>query len=148
MENTPAQVIVAYLIENGYFATPTNNATWPLYTGHMPEENKNLACAYDTQGFLDGTILRTGEVIEHYGFQIIIRSKDYDTGWIKGNEIALHLDGIKDQSVSIDSDDYVIENVMRTSAVIFIGADEKRRFEFSLNFRTDTKSKRKEYYNE
>jgi len=136
---TPAKVIKEYLITNNYFDAPALAAVWPLYTGHLPDENKDSACLYDSPGLLDGTVLSTGETIEHFGIQLHIRSKEYDDGWLKANEVVVFLETVFSQEVEIDSVSYRIENVYRTSSVNYIGTDEKRRFEFSVNFRTDVK---------
>jgi len=117
---------------------PSNDDTWPLYISSMPDGDAvetNCGAIYDTAGVLDGKI-SDGEVIQHPGIQISIRSDNYETGYAKIEAIALALDDTFLDTITIGGDTYSLRNISRTTPVIPLGSERgyKRRFVFVVNF--------------
>jgi len=132
-------ILAAYIIETLSLMTdPSDGDDWPLYISSMPDgDNVKTDCGaiYDTAGVLDGK-LSSGEVVQHPGIQLCIRSDDYETGYAKIEAIALALDDICWNTITISGDTYLLQNISRVSAVVPLGSERgyKRRFLFTVNF--------------
>lgn len=139
--NSPSSVAAEYITSVLQLLTePNTKEAWPLYIGHMPD-NKNVrddaGSIKDSPGTLDGKDMRSGEVYQHFGLQIRIRSTDYEEGWIKVANVAAGLDGIQSgTSIIVNGTTYSFWNFSRTSTVIDLGREEtgKRRERFAVNF--------------
>ncbi len=140
LQASPASIIAAYLIENeiGAMTDPSDRSNWPLYISHLPDgENvkTNAGAIYDTTGIQDLRSM-TGEGYQHPGIQIRIRSRNYETGYAKIENIANALDVVAWGIITIDSLEYRIQNVSRTSPIVSLGVETGtvRRFHFTINF--------------
>jgi hypothetical protein len=132
---TPAMVLFYYLTDDlALMSQPDSSGLWPLYVGYIPDIINDAGVVYDTEGLLDGRIMRTGLVIKHQGIDIGIRAKDYDDGFAKIIEIADALDGTRNVTVTIGDKDYLIRNMSRKSDIIYEGVDEKRRFGLTIQY--------------
>ena len=137
---TPAAIMTTYIIETLDLLTwPTDSLDWPCYISHQPDGNNvNNICGavFDTTGVRDARLLRTGLVIEHPGIQILLRTTDYETGYSKAQRLALALDAIANQLITIDATIFKIINCSRTAPVASLGKEPgtKRRDFFSLNY--------------
>ncbi len=131
-----ANIIQTYIIGQGLMSTPSDGDVWPLYVSHLPDIDIDCGAIYDTAGVLDAK-LSNGEVVEHLGIQISIRSDDYEMGYIKIEAITLALDVIHNVDVALDSATYYrIQNASRSSPIVPLGTEKgtKRRFLFTVNF--------------
>jgi hypothetical protein len=132
--SSPAEIIRTVLILKGV----SNIGSFPCFVAYMPDEPDNLMVVYDTTGELDGRIMVTGEVVEHPGIQIMVRAKDYPTGYDKCLQICKAFEEVKNLPVAISSmETYVVSSITRRSGIISLGIDEndrKRRHYFSINF--------------
>ncbi len=132
-------ILRAYIISTLSLMTlPSDRGSWPLYVANMPDGNDietNCGCVYDTPGVLDGK-LSSGEVIQHPGIQLRIRSNDYETGYAKTEAIALALDDVSWDTITVSGTTYLLQSVSRTSPVVPLGSERgtKRRFLFTANF--------------
>jgi len=137
----PALIIARYLTGNFSSITiPTNLQDWPLYVGYMPDDTRrNAGAVYDTVGLLDGRIMRTGEVIEHPGIQIKVRSLGYETGYQKAREVVVYLDALINELVTIQQKNFMIKNASRSSMIASLGLDEKNNHNFTVNYTTTIK---------
>jgi hypothetical protein len=139
LEISPSSIIAAYLIDEiSKMTWPTDKSSWPLYISHMPDGDEvetDCGAIYDTSGILDGRLM-SGLVPQHPGIQIKIRSRDYEEGYAKIEDVASALDAISYYSITIAAGEYEIQNVSRTTAVVFIGLEPgtKRRYLFTVNF--------------
>lgn len=140
LQKSPASIIAAYIIEelNVDMTDPSDKADWPLYISHMPDgSNVKTDCGaiYDTTGTQEERSM-TGEWSEHPGIQIRIRSRDYEEGYVKIEDIASALDAIAWVDFEIDDLEYRIFNVSRTSPIASLGVEPgtRRRFGFTINF--------------
>lgn len=136
LKDAPAAVFRGLLVTRGLYKLPstTGGVLLSANVGSMPDDGTQCICVYDTSGYIDGRLLRTGETVEHLGVQIRTRSSDYPTGWGMANGLALVMDGIFKATVIVGGNSYVIESASRTSAILHIGQEEKNRMElFTLN---------------
>jgi len=139
LEVSPAVLLKEYITVITLLQTPSGSAVWPCYIGSMPDGvhiEDDCACVYDTSGMMDGRLQDNGLVIQHYGVQLKIRSKDYQDGWAKIDLIAGSLDAVSNYDISVSGDDYRIHNVSRTTPIVPLGTEEgmKRRWLFTANF--------------
>jgi len=123
-------VSVCRIIETG--------KNWPLYVSSMPDGDgvkTNCGAVYDTAGILDGK-LSSGEVVQHPGIQLRIRSSDYEVGYAKIEELALALDNVNQDTIVVKGNTYLLQNISRTTSVVPLGSERgyKRRFVFTVNF--------------
>jgi len=136
MGTSPAVLIASLLVQVGnLMSLPSSKEEWPMYVAHLPDLKANSGVIYDTAGLLDGRLMKTGEVIEHYGLEIHIRSNKYDTGFSKINELANALDLVHNITVDVDSDlGFQIVSVNKMTPATYAGLDEERRFNFTTNY--------------
>ena len=89
----------------------------------------------DSEGFMDGRLM-TGEVIDHPGIQIRVRSRNYQTGFQKISKVAKNLSELSNFPVVMPSGlSYTIHNVSRVSSILPMGIEPGTRlFLFSVNF--------------
>jgi hypothetical protein len=134
--SSPAEIISIVLFLKGV----SDLRFFPCFVAYMPDDPDNLMVVYDTTGELDGRIMSTGEVVEHPGIQIMVRAKDYPTGYEKCLQICKAFEEVKNLPVAISSmETYVVSSITRRSGIISLGIDEndrKRRHYFSINFIT------------
>jgi hypothetical protein len=138
---SPAYILATYITDNAIasMTDPEDADTWPLYVSYMPDSpgsKNNAAAFYDTSGDKDGRLIRDGEVIQHYGIQLMVRSVTHVVGWAKTEEIASALDVLSNVTVTVGVYEYQFYNFTRTSPVISLGVEEgtKNRRLFTMNF--------------
>ena len=140
MAKAPATVLAAFIINSlGKMTTPTNGEGWPLYSPHMPDGDNvetNCGVVYDTFGVNDPRSISSGVVSEHPGVQIRIRTNDYNVGFAKIEDIALALDAVANETITVGGESYKIHNVSRASPIVCLGVEPgtKRRMFFTVNY--------------
>ena len=132
---------MTYFVINslGKMTTPTDQDDWPLYCPHMPDGDDvetNCGVARDSPGTQDRRSIRSGEVPDHPGVQIRIRTNDYDAGYAKIEDVVLALDAVINETVVMGAASYLIQNVSRTSPIAYLGVEPgtKRRMFFTVNY--------------
>jgi len=136
---SPAAILATYIIEGlERMSWPSDNEDWPLYISHMPDgKNVKTICGaiYDTTGISHGRYM-SGTSIERPGVQLHLRSRNYETLYIKMENIAYYLDYVRNASIVIDDTTYTLQNISRTSPIINLGweAEPTRRVHLVLNF--------------
>lgn len=139
LEASPASIMVAYVIEKlGKMTDPSDKNDWPLYVSHLPDgKNVKTDCGaiYDTSGVNEPRAM-TGEVSRHPGIQLRIRSRDYETGYAKIEDIASALDEVINNTITIGTSEFEIQNVSRTSPIVSLGVEPgtRRRRSFTVNY--------------
>jgi len=134
-----ASILAAYIINSlSLMTNPSDGDNWPLYISSMPDGDDvevNCGSIYDTVGILDGK-LSNGEVIQHPGIQLRIRSDNYEIGFAKIEAIALALDDVSWDTVEVNAIAYLLQNISRTTSIVPLGSERgtKRRFIFTTNF--------------
>ena len=133
---SPASILAYYIInELAELTEPSDGSTWPLWISHMQDKPSNAGAIYDTPGVIEQREM-SGSVPTHQGIQIRIRAVNYETGYAKIESIASALDEVFDESVEIGSEEYVFQNIGRSSPIVPLGIEEgtKRRFLFTINY--------------
>lgn len=135
LQHSPAEVIRQLIVDQGWGIDYVDDDTdWASFDSAEPNLPDNVITVYDTLGRDNGRDA-FGERSEEQGFQVRIRSKTHPAGYVKSQEIAVGLDQIDHEDVTVDSTSYVVWAVMRTGNVLAIGHDapnSKRRL-FTLN---------------
>jgi len=97
---------------------------WPVYDSSEPDIPDNVITVYDTTGTEDGRAMVTGELFNHFGIQVRIRSKDHVTGWTKANTLRANLsEAAYQETVTIDGVEYLIHAMSRFSNVLVLGKE-------------------------
>ena len=137
---SPASIMAAYIIDElAKMTTPSDMGDWPLYKSSMPDgKNVETDCGviYDTTPVIEQRLM-SGLVPQHPGIQLRIRSRKYEIGYAKIEDVAVALDAIDHETVSIAAGDFVIQNANKSTAVVPLGLEvgtTKRRFLFTVNF--------------
>jgi len=136
---SPASIIADYIINTlGKMSYSSDKAAWPLFISHLPDGDDvrtDCGAIFDTPGINDGRMM-TGEWPQHPGIQLRIRSQVYETAYAKMEDIANSLDAVNNISIIIGVEEYEIQNIRRTSAIINLGMEEgtKRRRNLTINF--------------
>lgn len=140
LDTSPAIIVRAYLIDEALLSNPSVAAEWPCYIGFMPDDGVGVqddcVCLYDTRGILDGRLM-SGPYMRHYGLQLKVRSLDYQEGWVKIVEMSRSMDTIMRELVDVGGEQYLINNISRTTAVVALGTEREtsRRYFFTANFK-------------
>lgn len=123
--NSPAYILASYLIENGIadVTHPDSNDDWPLFVSRTPNKPTNCCVIYDTTPNKDLRYM-SGQVIEHYGLQMKVRSNSHIEGWVKLETLNKMIDEINNDVIIVNDIEYLIQNVSRNSGVISLGAEE------------------------
>jgi hypothetical protein len=133
MSSPNADILRQIIIDNDL---GSDNGTWPVFTGFLPDDSDAAICVYDTTGTKDGRIMRTGESIIHPGAQVRVRSGIYPDALKRIQEIAETLEAAFGITVDQPPDSYYIQNISRTGDLLYMGvelAGDRRRFNFTLN---------------
>lgn len=147
LEHAPGEVVRALLIQLAVGTEGTLYASWPVFVDQEPDEPDNCITVEEMLGGIDGKLGPTGEVIEHYGFHIMVRSArvptgtdpqpGYRVGRNKIDEICTQLDQHVDcVIVTIDSATYTVHAAHRISSVNPLGKSRANsaRYSFSVDY--------------
>jgi len=143
MNHSPAYIIAQYLIGESLLSDPTGSGSWPVYVGALPDGNKvedNAVGCIDTTPIRDGRIMSSGETIFHYGVQLLLRARAYNTGYAKAEVLLSALEIVAGIQEIISLKTYQIDNVSPSTGITVLGQEaqeinvSKRRYLFSLNF--------------
>jgi len=135
MTHSAGDVIRHALIDLVLGTLPSAGTAWPIHVGNLPNKPDNAILVSDTAGRFGGRVHTSGEMQEHQGVQIKVRSADYQTGGLRARTIAKNLDeDIAQTSVTISGSVYLIEAVTRTSGPLSLGTEEgTERSLFTIN---------------
>lgn len=136
---SPAQVTRAFLVGVGLGGYPQTMgaAIWPIYVANLPYDVDNAVVIHNTVGLIDGRIMRTGEVTEHPGIQLKVRSTDYEIGWAQAKAMTVAMDAaLRAQVLMKDLSYRYVQNFNRKSNILEL--DEE--IQSSLGARIETKN--------
>lgn len=134
MEHSPAHIVLRHLQAGGMADSSAGSGAWPITYGVMPDTPDNALCVYNTDGRMDGRLMRSGTVIEHPGIQIKVRAQKDAAAHGKARVIADFLDATFQAPVAIDGKNYTIQAYHRTTPVLALGQDEsQRRVLYTIN---------------
>jgi hypothetical protein len=119
--DSPAKVLYDLLLYLGLTTAQDSSVSREL---QVPDDRVTV---YDTEGRDLGREMSMGWRLEHRGFQIRVRSRDYATGYDRAQGIALALDAVYRTNG--------LHAVYRTSPVLYVGTDSptNQRRIFTLN---------------
>lgn len=116
-----------------------NPTAWPINVDQEPDEPDSVITVYGTQGRDDGRTQVDGELQEHHGIMIKVRSLDR-TGFTIITQLAVAMDGLVDRGVSLVTNGvtnrYNIQSISRTgNGVICLGKEmpPSRRNGYTVN---------------
>lgn len=145
--NPPSRVVARLLVVESLASLPDSGRAWPAYIANEPEQPDNVITVSDTSGIITGRTSIDGEVQEHYGIMIRVRSVDYPTGYTKINAIKKALDELNNLAqavatgdhlyeLTIGSSNYLIHCASRRSGVLHLGQiqDSSKRHLFTINY--------------
>lgn len=139
--HSPAHIISQVLVALGLAVRPGASAVWPVTVGTIPQSPDNAIGLYDTAGVSDGKMWeKTGEgevqgkAVNHSGFQVRVRAKDYPTAYAKAYDIAIALDAVVNFQVTISGSVYLVPNISRRAAPLYNGPEpDSTRQVFTIN---------------
>ena len=137
--HSPAKVIQQMLIQMWQCGNPegTPIPQWPAYAGNEPDKPDDVVTVYNTQGTDDGRLMESGELMEHPGVTIRVRTGDEATGEMKALDMAWNLDQVKRREVVVVegsvSATYLMQNVRRTGGIVPYPLVSSRRRAWNIN---------------
>lgn len=123
------------LVNNGQGTLPSASGSWPIGI-ERPDDPDNCVTITETTGRRDGRTMVDGEVVEHPGIQVEVRSADHNTGFLKAKQLATYCDeSICNSVIMFENKTYNIINVSRAGVVMSIGREspESKRELFTFN---------------
>ena len=97
--HSPARIIRKLLLDQGL---ASSSGDWQCFYAREPNTPDNCLSVFGTAGTGGGSLMVTGELTGHDGFQIRIRAKDHDTGRRKADAIQTELaEVVYQQTVTI-----------------------------------------------
>jgi hypothetical protein len=136
--HTPTEVLFELLSSLGLFTNPTEDGVWPLYTGFLPDEQKESAGLYDTAG-VKHTRFMQGGTQEYSGIQLRVRARNYTDARLKLQAVCNAMDNVSRTIIILDSSNgYEIRTVHQTGGIAYLGFDPAiNMYEFTVNFTMD-----------
>lgn len=129
----PSKILLKWLRDNGHAASSSSSQWFGTYRSMNDTPDDTIAVA-DSPPLLDGRLMRTGEQVEFHGIQIKARSADYDAVYTKLKSIRTALNGLVNDTVTVDGNQYRIHAFTVTVDVTYLGQEEKKKREmFVLN---------------
>lgn len=127
LNHSPADIIRELLIDLSMGTDPVPINTWPVYEGTLPDTPDNAICVYNTEGRQFGKSQIDGEVFEHYGIQVLVRSMVETTGFVKAQAVKDAFNkSVKRTSVTIGSSIYLVHGVHTQGNVRRAGREGNR----------------------
>jgi hypothetical protein len=126
IEHNGAEVLVPYFVYKGVGSVPGTNNPWPIYINFLADQPNEALVIFDTTGSVDGRDMRTGELLEKPGIQVMIRAMTNRNGVSKGRKIIQAIEQLYKFSVTLTqpTKQYVIHSLQRTSPVYPLGQEE------------------------
>lgn len=143
LNHTPDQVLRQLLIDLGVGVMGGKQGDWPIFCTEEPETPDECITLYWGAGQLDGLFQINGETQEHYGIQVRVRGKGYQSAYDKVKSVMLELEQhVMMTTVTVPLVDavaagtYVAECCTRASGPLYLGTerDNAERDVFTINY--------------
>lgn len=146
LEHAPGEVVRQLLIQLSVGSDGLDYTSWPVFVDQEPDNPDNCITIEEMIGGLDGKLGPSGEVVEHYGFHIMVRSArnqtgthpqpGYRVGRNKIDEVCSTLDEACCVTVTIDSATYTVHAAHKMSSVNALGKSRANsaRYSFSVDY--------------
>ena len=134
--HSPADIVAKLLMDLGQGIDSQSAGDWPVFVSQERNAPDNCITIYDTQGVQHGSFQSTGEVPEHHGFQVRLRSALPKPGYAKARAVAVALDESVDwRTVSLDGTTYTVFAATRKGSVLPLGDEPgTKRQLFTINY--------------
>lgn len=139
LNHTPQRIIQQLIVDMGLATDPPDDAEWPIYVDSLPDEPDDVATVYGTEGRLTGRNM-IGDVLDHPGVQIRVRSGSTVEAYRKLARILSELSKVNRRSVTVmddtgtDTTTYTVQTITPTTPPVRLGVDElSRRYSWTLN---------------
>lgn len=114
-------------------ATVPNPDGWLLYHSSVPDDGDKVVIVTQTDARQDGRVM-SGQRTEHPGFQVWVRGPDDRTARVRGAALMTALDAVFCPTVVADGRAWVVQNVSRTTDLVFVRPVEAgRRRDYVFN---------------
>lgn len=136
LTHSPADIIRYLLIAKGAGTLLGANGSWPISAWQENDSPDNFITCYDTSGLKDGRVQNDGEVQEHPGVQIRVRSAIASDGNTKIRQIQDIVDKqVAYTTVVIASSNYIVHAISRPGTILSLGKETptSKRALFTLN---------------
>lgn len=129
MRHFPSDILRYFLVNGQFGSLPSGTDSWPICVNEASDLPDEMILISDTTGSMDGRSLRTGRTYEHFGLQVLVRSTDRLLAWRRIQILAKVMDSIFRQRVLLETDEYLLQSITRTTPIIPLGTarEEKER---------------------
>lgn len=132
----PAKILVQLLVDAGQVSPYTSLTDWPMFWDAEPDSPDDCVTAHDTAGVVDSIDQVVGEIMEHRGFQLRVRSSKPDVGYAKIEALRAYMvASVKNQLVNVNGTQYVVYALAMRQAILPLGKDvpNSKRSVFTTN---------------
>ena len=135
MTHSAADILRKLLTTLGHGTMPSAAGSWPISVAQEPDDPDDDMTLYDEIGRKDGRAMVSGEVYEHRGVQLQLRSAKFTDGHTKIDAVVTALDqDVETAGVTVDSSTYVVYAVSRPGTINYLGHEpESRRHIWTVN---------------
>ena len=139
LNHPPCDIVRQLAIDLGLGTDPDDELAWPIYAPALPDEagDDHAMQFKDTQGYQLGRYGVTGEQVEVYGVQLMVRSAYPAEGYVKARRIQEGLAAVERTDVTLLAetlvDDtwvpetiYRVHTIQRAGPVLKAGRDGDR----------------------
>jgi hypothetical protein len=138
MDNCHAEVLQQLFVNLGLgvLRSAHPESDWPIYVTLMADVPDNAICVHETAAQLDGRMMATGELLEHKGFQVMVRAKTHEAGFAKAEAFRIAMDqSVHNNTVILGSHIYGVQSITRRSGILSLGRDvsSSERQLFTIN---------------
>lgn len=134
---SPARIVRQLLVDLGQCISPAARSTadWQASVNVEPVAPDNVVTVYNTGAVEDSGIYFDGTRVEHPTLQVRLRSAKDDVGYPKARTICVALDSVYRRVVTVNTVDFLVQRIKRTTDVLYIGYDEptSKRFVYTFN---------------
>lgn len=123
MNHSAADVLRWLLILLGQGSDPSLQDDWPVYVSDEPDLPDNAITTFDTSGTLDGRSMIDGDLWDHYGCQVRLRSATYVAGRDKAQDVRAALASAVNRTVTINTEHYTVQCLSQIGQVLSLGKD-------------------------
>ena len=135
MTHSAADILRKLLTTLGHGTLPSAAGAWPISVAQEPDDPDDDMTLYDEMGRKDGRAMVSGEVYEHHGVQLQLRSAVFKTGYTKISGVVTALDqDVEMAGVTVDTSTYVVYAVSRPGTINYLGHEpESRRYIWTVS---------------
>ncbi|MDB4786217.1 minor capsid protein [bacterium] len=136
LDHSPATIIRQWMVNESLATLPSAAGSWPASTAFMMDTPDNAIQVISQAGLQYGRSHIDGEIEEHLGVQVIVRSATHDAGYTKADAIKASMDtSSKLYTLTISSSTYTIYAITRRGNVLDLGTEPTptNRHLFSIN---------------